>query len=90
MVDSTVAATVFTSLRAIDWVSDEGTNPHEAKLLQLDSSKARRLLGWEPKLTIEETLGWTVDWYRGFRDGEDARTLTDAQLARYEEMAGLG
>jgi CDP-glucose 4,6-dehydratase len=36
----------------------------EIKHLQLDSSKARRLLGWEPQVGFEAGLEKTVDWYR--------------------------
>ena len=30
-----------------------------------DISKARRLLGWEPKVPLEDGLGPTVEYYRG-------------------------
>ncbi|MEE2777199.1 MAG: CDP-glucose 4,6-dehydratase [Acidobacteriota bacterium] len=73
----------------IDWALDSNPNPHEAQLLQLDSAKARESLGWEPRLEIEDTLRWTVEWYREFRDGADARTLTETQLLRYEDLVGL-
>lgn len=32
----------------------------------LDSSKAKRVLGWGPKYDLEEGLRLTVDWYREF------------------------
>ncbi|MCL4545690.1 MAG: SDR family oxidoreductase [Chloroflexi bacterium] len=32
---------------------------------QPDISKAKRLLGWEPKIPLEEGLRRTLDWYRG-------------------------
>jgi len=38
-------------------------NPHEAKLLLLDSSKARELLGWKPQLDALQAIHWTADWY---------------------------
>jgi GDP-L-fucose synthase len=31
----------------------------------LDISRARQLLGWEPKVSLEEGLKRTVEWYRG-------------------------
>lgn len=45
----------------------DASNPndlHEARLLQLDITKARKELKWEPILEIEECVSMTVDWYR--------------------------
>ena len=53
----------------------------------MDASKARLLLGWEPRLRLEEALAWTVDWYRRLTVGERALTLTDRQIACYHEHA---
>jgi CDP-glucose 4,6-dehydratase len=39
-------------------------HPHEDKMLALDSSKARRLLGWKSRLNIDKTVKYTVDWYK--------------------------
>ncbi|MDD4969926.1 MAG: CDP-glucose 4,6-dehydratase [Paludibacter sp.] len=41
-------------------------NVHEAKLLLLDISKAKNKLGWEPRLTLDETIKLTVDWYKRY------------------------
>lgn len=41
---------------------------HEAKLLALDISKARFLLGWKPTLNIENTIELTVEWYKEYKD----------------------
>lgn len=40
--------------------------PHEAKLLMLDISKAKFRLGWEPRLNIDQTIEMTVDWYNKY------------------------
>jgi CDP-glucose 4,6-dehydratase len=37
---------------------------HEILRQFLDCSKARRLLGWRPKYTMEEALRETIAWYR--------------------------
>ncbi|MCB0700836.1 MAG: CDP-glucose 4,6-dehydratase [Chitinophagaceae bacterium] len=37
--------------------------PHEAKLLLLDSSKARHSIGWNPQLDARTSIQWTADWY---------------------------
>lgn len=43
---------------------------HEAKLLALDISKARFKLGWVPTLNIDETIKYTVDWYKDYNNTE--------------------
>jgi CDP-glucose 4,6-dehydratase len=68
------------------WERDSGSHPHEAGLLQVDASKARARLGWTPRLSLEEGLRWTVDWYRRFGAGEDAAALTLDQIERFEVM----
>jgi len=66
------------------WEQDLSSNPHEAKLLKLDSSKARCNLGWTTVLSIEETLDWTVQWYRGLKAGEKGRDLTLRDIEHYQ------
>jgi CDP-glucose 4,6-dehydratase len=58
--------------------------PHEASILRLDSTKARTLLGWRPRLGLRDTVQMTVDWYRAFGQGKTAlREISEEQIARY-------
>ena len=68
------------------WQRDGDSHPHEAGRLQVDASKARALLGWAPRLTVEEALDWTVEWYRRFGDGESAADLVAEQIGRFEAL----
>ncbi len=68
------------------WRQDESAQPHEAHLLQLDASKARRELGWCPRLDLGETLRWTIEWYRELAAGRGARGLLETQIAQYEAI----
>ena len=47
---------------------------HKDSYVSID--KARRLLGWEPRLSNAETLCATYDWYLAHRDGLRAAGLT--------------
>ncbi len=42
------------------------TDFYEANFLRLDCTKSKLLLGWNPKLSIEETLSYTIEWYENF------------------------
>ncbi len=69
------------------WVDrSSATAVHEAKLLNLSSEKAAKLLGWRPKWKFEQTVAQTVDWYRASLGNVDERsqnTLSRGQLALY-------
>ena len=62
------------------WQACAAAHPPEAAALALDSSKARRELGWTPRTSIDEALEWTVEWYRGWNEGKDARRMTESQI----------
>ena len=75
---------------AAEWSPQGGPRPHEHIYLKLDSSKARAQLGWGSRLRIDETVAWTVDWYREFGRGADARALVERQIAAYAERFADG
>lgn len=60
-------------------VSHEENAPPEAPALLLDSAKARRELAWRPRLSTEQAILWTVDWYRRYREISPA-LLCEAQI----------
>jgi len=70
------------------WTRDADAGVHEAHSLRLDASKARLELGWEPKLKIEATLEWTIDWYRAWQSSENMAEFTAKQIAEYEKLCG--
>jgi CDP-glucose 4,6-dehydratase len=69
------------------WTPDRRPQPHEARLLLLDAGLARRELGWQPRLGLEEAVDWTVDWYRTYAAGGDLRALTLDQIDRFQARA---
>jgi CDP-glucose 4,6-dehydratase len=68
------------------WEHDAGPHPHEAHFLKLDCSLARSRLGWTPRLPFDTALEWTIAWYRAYWSGQDARILTQEQIAAYEAL----
>jgi len=69
-----------------NWRIDKGPHPHEANFLKLDSSKARSMLSWQPKLDIRQSLGWVVEWSKGLQSGTSARELTFRQIQNYMSL----
>ncbi len=65
---------------------NSATELYEHTLLQLDSTKAWRLLGWRNKLNLDCALQWTVDWYRSFAKKEDLRSMTTAQIEKFQSL----
>lgn len=59
--------------------------PHEAGLLKLDINKAVNELQWYPKLTAEQAIQTTIDWYKTFIDGtsKDILDIVNNQIAQY-------
>ncbi|HYD63875.1 CDP-glucose 4,6-dehydratase [Azospirillum sp.] len=68
-------------------VDADPRQPHEAGLLTLDSTKARRLLGWWPRWDFEETLTQTVAWYRAHAEGRAMQAFTLDQIDLYERAS---
>ncbi|MEK6704354.1 MAG: CDP-glucose 4,6-dehydratase [Bdellovibrionota bacterium] len=62
--------------------------PHEANYLKLDSSLANSIIGWKPRLSIDESLDWAVTWYRRvLLGGEKAMDVTHEQIEQYQNPA---
>lgn len=68
------------------WIVESAPQLHEANYLKLDSSKAKTLLGWQPKLAIEDSIKLTAEWYRAFFDGQSMVKLTEQQIKQYIEL----
>jgi CDP-glucose 4,6-dehydratase len=69
------------------WEADPSPQPHEAKLLAVDSALARARLGWRPRLSFERTVRMTADWYRRHLAGAAPERLVLDDIARYAEAA---
>lgn len=67
----------------------------EAGMLNLTIDKAYHLLGWQPKWSFEETIHYTVAWYRQFYESaqgnpKSVRELTQSQIREYSKGLTYG
>jgi CDP-glucose 4,6-dehydratase len=82
---STVLSKLNQNWSGLRWHVTGTPQPHEAGLLQLDSTKSRSLLEWLPVWGLDEGLKRTADWYRLYL--EKGEVSTRLQLAEYLEAA---
>lgn len=91
--NNTVGDLVREILKNWDGEWEDLTEPdagHEAGLLNLNTDKAYHSLGWQPKWHFEETIKYTVEWYRAFYetvepDSASIRDLTQRQIRSYAD-----
>ena len=57
---------------------------HETHILKLDVTKAKTILGWQPRLNFEENLEYTFKWYKNFYEkSEDVVKFTNKQIKAF-------
>ncbi|MEH6493227.1 CDP-glucose 4,6-dehydratase [Halopseudomonas sp.] len=66
------------------WRAATDSQPHEAGLLALDSSRARQILGWQARWTLEVALEQTLAWHQAWRNGHDIHALCLQQIALHQ------
>lgn len=79
---NSVADTIF---NAIGWLPPHGIRHRKDKPVgvrhrALDGSHAKRATGWEPKVSLEQGIQKTVDWYVSNRDPEKVAKRLDTLL----------
>jgi CDP-glucose 4,6-dehydratase len=68
------------------WVDQSDTQaPHEAKLLNLNTGKAKRLLNWSSRWDFAKTVSETVLWYREVHREANANQVTLRQIEDFEQ-----
>jgi len=61
-------------------------NVHEAGLLKLDISKAQAILNWHPKLSCDDAIEKTINWYKASSEVSITRLMTN-DIAEYLAIA---
>jgi CDP-glucose 4,6-dehydratase len=68
---------------AVDWVVDDTpTHPGMVYLLKIDSTKAKKELGWQPKWDMEHAVRMATLWYKIFY--ETGHIMTEQDIRDYE------
>lgn len=64
------------------------SSKHEAGILKLDTNKAKNILNWKPKLTLNENLSLTFEWYRNYYEKiENPIEFTNMQIKKFLDMS---
>lgn len=69
----------------IRWVKDERKYPFEASILQLDCTKAKKRLNWNPIWNLEIELEKTVAWFQANQAGENMYDKTISQINQFSD-----
>jgi CDP-glucose 4,6-dehydratase len=89
----TVAALTCAMLEALGAAPefDVEANPAsiEMQSLSVDASRAQAALGWRNRLSSAAAIGWTADWHRRVRLGDNPRAVTLDQIAAYGAIEAL-
>lgn len=67
------------------WEHVPAPETKEKNALALDASLAHITLGWKPTFSGSDAIASTIEWYKAWALNEDVRTLTDRQIASFED-----
>jgi CDP-glucose 4,6-dehydratase len=65
------------------YVIDNTLQPHEARYLKLDCSKAKNALGWHQTWDLETTLTKIIDWTNEYHLNKDVREISFKQILEF-------
>lgn len=95
--DANVNETVLELLKKIKLIwpevswsipEDQKEGGKEAKLLKLSCDKALFYLNWKPVLKIDETVSFTINWYKNWLEKKDEiASFTNVQINSYVALA---
>ena len=75
----------------VNWnISALDNDFHESGLLKLNCDKAYDLLNWRAFLNFQETIKFTVEWYKNFfEDSSEIIKISKKQIEAYSKLARL-
>jgi CDP-glucose 4,6-dehydratase len=70
----------------IKWKIKNKNKFYESSLLQLNNSKAKKILNWRAKLNVNETIDFVVEWYKNFKENKGIIfSVSRNQIIRFME-----
>jgi len=68
----------------INWSVQKSNKFYESSLLQLDTSKVKKILKWKARLNLDETIEFVVDWYKNFqKNKENTIDISRKQIIKF-------
>jgi CDP-glucose 4,6-dehydratase len=68
----------------VSWQThEEYAAPYEARTLAVDSTKARQILNWRPRLDLDAALEASTDWYQAQMNGAAMSAWSRAAIENY-------
>ena len=58
----------------------------ESKYLKLNCDKSRKQLGWKTKLNLDQTIEWTIEWYKSFFEGKNMDIVSQNQINKFSKL----
>ena len=56
---------------------------HESEILKLNCEKAKSKLAWKPKMNLDESIEFTLDWYKKYQSNGNMSLTCEEQIKDY-------
>lgn len=73
----------FNNLVSVIKKVNNSTNYHESKILMLNSDKSKKILNWQTKYNLEQSIKLISFWFKEFFAKKDILKLTQSQIINY-------
>ena len=79
---------IRTNWKQANWIIKNNKIFFESKLLQLDSTKAKKILNWKCNLNLKESIFFTIDWYKQyFEKSKNMFDFSIKQIKKFEKLS---
>ncbi len=68
------------------WEATSDREGPEASVLAIDPSLTLETIGWQPRLSLNDALAWTAEWFNAATTTGDCRALCSDQITRYRAL----